>query len=244
MKYLIAFLVLTLLSQGLMAKGTPTPISSLSYVYATSGLNLRTTPETNGQIIKIIPYGDKVEIVEHTDKQQQIEWIEGIWVKVKHEGNEGYLFNGFLSTLPLPSAIDGTTTRDDHDLTYPLINWLDLNYGETQVADTLVLDNSYSLTKYLEGDNWYSQTDGEYRYRLNVLLKNTKPSEAHHLLKSMLQTKAEREVYEEKSVYLSNDQGQIHKIRIELDQPVQVSQVSDTDVLITVTSYHSGCNIY
>ena len=242
MKNLIAFLILALCSQGLLAHGTPTP--STTYVYALSGLNLRTAPETNGQIIKVIPFGDKVEIIEYTEKHQQIEWMEGVWVKVQHNGHEGYLFDGFLSHLPLPSVIDGTTTRDDLDLTYPLINWLDLNYDETREADTLSLDKSYTLTKYMEGDIWYTQTDSEYRYRLNVLLTNTKPGEAHHLLKSMLQTKAEREVYEEKSVFISDELGQINKIRIELDQPVQVSKISETEVLITVTSYHTGCDIY
>lgn len=242
MKNLIAFLIFTLFSQGLFATATPTP--AITYVYASSGLNLRTAPETNGQIIKVIPFGDKVEIIEYTEKSQQIEWMEGLWVKVKHNGHEGYLFDGFLSHLPLPSVMDGTTTRDDLDLTYPLINWLELNFDQTQEPDTLVLDKSYTLTKYMEEDNWYSQTDSEYRYRMNVLLKNTKPGEAHHLLKSMLQTKNEKETYLEKTVYISDETGQISKIRVELDQPVQISKVSETDVLITVTSYHTGCDIY
>lgn len=242
MKNLIAFLILALCSQGLLAKGTPTP--SVSYVYASSGLNLRTAPETNGQIIKVIPFGDKVEIIEYTENHQQIEWMEGVWVKVQHNGHEGYLFDGFLSHLPLPSVIDGTTTRDDLDLTYPLIKWLDLNFDETKAADTLLLDNSFSLTKYLEGENWYTQTDGKYRYRLNVLLSHTKLGEAHHLLKSMLQTKTEQEVYQEKTVYISDESGEINKIRVELDQPVQLTKVSETDILITVTAYHTGCDIY
>jgi len=247
MKNLIAFLFWSLGATCLFGTDTlttlPTPTLPVSYVYAQSGLNLRSAPETNGQVIKVIPFGDKVEILELTDKQQQIEWIDGLWVKVRHGEQEGYLFEGFLSSLPLPSVIDGTTTRDDLDLTYPLINWADLNFDQVQSADTLEADKSYTLTRYLEKGNWYSQTDSEYRYRLNVLLKDTKLTEVHNLLKSMLQTKPERITYMNKSTYISNVEGQIEKIRVELKQPVQLTSVGG-DVLITVTSYHEACDVY
>ena len=60
----------------------------------------------------------------------------------------------------------------------------------------------------------------------------------------MLQTKTEQEVYQEKTVYISDESGEINKIRVELDQPVQLTKVSETDILITVTAYHTGCDIY
>jgi hypothetical protein len=81
------------------------------HVMATSGLRMRATPELKGKTILTIPYDGLVERVDNNDYGTlEIEEIKdfkinGNWIKVRYDGKEGYVFDGFLTKFPLPKIV-------------------------------------------------------------------------------------------------------------------------------------------
>ena len=71
-------------------------------VLATSGMNLRDAPK--GAVLQKIPYGARVKTLQpkSTTNPETIEGIQGNWVKVEYNGTHGFLFDGYLSTIPAP----------------------------------------------------------------------------------------------------------------------------------------------
>ena len=71
-------------------------------VLAISGMNLRDAPK--GNVLQKIPYGSRIKTLQakSTTNPETIEGIQGNWVKVEYNGATGFVFDGFLSTLPAP----------------------------------------------------------------------------------------------------------------------------------------------
>lgn len=241
MKNLIAFLVLTLSSSFLMAEVEPT--TSTKYIYAYSGLKLRATPGSEGEILKVIPYGDKVTVIEQSDKKDLIEWMSGHWVKVSHDETEGYIFGGFISDFPIPEY-NFEMTQNDLDLTYPLLAWAEYHYDETRPSDTLVTDNLDKVTQHLENGITVSRRDNPFDFKVVVELPDTKLEDAYNLLKSMLLTKAERYTFENKSIFIDNLDGEIDRIKVNIEYPVEIRKLANGNTKIIVTAFHRGCDIY
>ncbi|MCP4138171.1 MAG: SH3 domain-containing protein [bacterium] len=81
------------------------------YVYALTGLNLRKKPESSGKKIATIPYGKKVRVLTLTKKILTAGNIKGYWIEVSYKGKKGYIFDGFLSSLPAPKLNDAATVK-------------------------------------------------------------------------------------------------------------------------------------
>ena len=76
-------------------------------VHAPSGLNMRATKGSAGKKIVRIPYGAKVTIAADSTERKAFKVqefkgfnIEGFWVKVTYNNKTGYVFDGYLSSLP------------------------------------------------------------------------------------------------------------------------------------------------
>jgi len=80
-------------------------------VIAVKGLNLRESPTLNGKVITLVPFLDKVALlneaisstdtlstVNFSDQDNNIypDYIVGEWVKIKYQNKEGYVFNAYL----------------------------------------------------------------------------------------------------------------------------------------------------
>jgi hypothetical protein len=80
-------------------------------VLATSGMNLRDAPK--GTVLQKIPYGSRVKTLQakSSTNPETIEGIQGNWVKVDYNGTSGFVFDGFLSTLPAPE-LSGNDLRN------------------------------------------------------------------------------------------------------------------------------------
>lgn len=121
------FFVLLLFST---ANGFTQPLltNETKYVWARSGLNLRKTPDFKGEKLTTLPYGAKVTLTEYplvergtndigeyeypqTVTVTALKWpgqndpemsykVSGSWAKVRANNQEGYLFTGYLSTMP------------------------------------------------------------------------------------------------------------------------------------------------
>lgn len=103
-------------------------------VIAKSGLNLRTMPQETGEVLQLIPFGAQVEILgeahygyepaiaSHTyfyldrnAKTGELEKLyydvplDGFWLKVRYEGQEGYAFSAYLHESMKDEPEDGVS---------------------------------------------------------------------------------------------------------------------------------------
>lgn len=242
MKNLIVFLTLTFFSGSLLSHNNPVPEKS-NRVYAHSGLKLRIEPSTHSEVIKVIPYGDRVTVLETHDEQQRIEWMNGNWVKVAYDNTEGYIFGGFISDLPMPK-MDFELTSDDLDVTYPLISWAEHNFDEIRQSDTLMVDGLHRLTQHMENGITLVRRDTKYDFTVILTLPETEIEEAYNLVKSILLTKPERVTFNNKSIFVANNVGDIHRIKVQVDDPIELRKMKDGSVKILVTSFHHGCDVF
>ena len=66
---------------------TPVVSGNIGKVIAPSGLNIRETPSTNSTIIKAIPFGNKLEIVER---------LESGWLHINYGDVNGYVYGKWV----------------------------------------------------------------------------------------------------------------------------------------------------
>lgn len=68
------------------------------YVTARTGLSLREYENLNSEKLAIIPYGTKLEVLDHEDQMtMKVNHIKGGMDKVQFNRKTGYVFNGYLS---------------------------------------------------------------------------------------------------------------------------------------------------
>ena len=84
------------------------------FVWATNGLNLRTAPNTSSEVIGKLSFGDSLTILEttelkytnllinKTDQEKHPIFLTSYWVKIRFNGKEGFVINGYLLDFPCP----------------------------------------------------------------------------------------------------------------------------------------------
>lgn len=241
MKNLIAFLTLIFLSGP--AVGHNSPELGTMQVYAPSGLKLRIHPSTEGEVLKVIPYGDKVAVLDEMPQKERIEWMSGHWMKVEHEGSEGFIFGGFISELPLPKN-DFELSQNDLDITYPLISWAEHNYDEIRAADTLLGDQIHKITQHLESGITLTRRDTKYDFTVIMEIEDGVMEDAYNLVRSMLRTTPEKISFDINSIFIPDLTGDIHRIKVQIDYPIEIRKMKDGSVKILVTSFHEGCDLF
>ena len=82
-------------------------ISPIMYVMAGDGLNLRTEPTIQSQIIRVLPFLTKVKIIEKSDNFISLDGISSQWHKVSINNDIGWVFGGYLSkNIDIPKLND------------------------------------------------------------------------------------------------------------------------------------------
>jgi len=112
-------------------------------VMAPSGLSLRSAPTINSRLLDVIPYGSEITVIENTFEDnpfEKFDWVEGNWVKINFEGQEGFVFDGFISKLPMPN-LQFEKVEDDFDFSYAVESWLDYRFMNSQASDTIVTED-------------------------------------------------------------------------------------------------------
>ena len=97
----IAFLIMNIScsknNEKPINKEEPTFQEEFGYVKAISGLKLRTEPTKDSRDIALIPYRDIVVLIDKRKDTVTIDNISDVWVKVRWNKKEGWLFNGYLA---------------------------------------------------------------------------------------------------------------------------------------------------
>ncbi|MCU0848616.1 MAG: SH3 domain-containing protein [Spirochaetes bacterium] len=104
MKKIFLLLFACLIYTGLtaLAEAQSFKNDSTVYVFSVSGINLREEPSTTSKVLELVPYGTKLTVLETINKPQEVDNFKGSFAKVTYRGKTGYLFDGFLSSLPAP----------------------------------------------------------------------------------------------------------------------------------------------
>lgn len=68
----------------------------IAYMFG-DNVRLRTAPSSESETLTLLNIGNRIEIVEKTDKKTSYNGIESPWYKVKHENEIGYVLGGLIS---------------------------------------------------------------------------------------------------------------------------------------------------
>jgi len=210
-------------------------------VIALSGVKMRTAPSLSAKLVKIVGYGEEIHIIDTVQGIQRIEWLEGHWVKGKVDGREGYVFNGFLSSLPIPMDEYELTSRDA-DAAYPIISWTENNFNLISKADTIQGEDYLKEVQYFEDGIILTKKESIYSFDVALHIPGIRLGDAYNLLRSTMLTRTERELFEENTLFIKNREDNIDKVTIDIDAPIEIIKTHD-GVDIKIRSFQSICDI-
>jgi hypothetical protein len=209
-------------------------------VAANSGLRLRIHPNKTAPTIKVLEYNDPV-IVQSTNDfdgeyADRIQWFDGYWVKVKSGLVSGWVFDGFLTTMKLPTHEDQLCIDCDN-IVVPLQQYIKDNYpsecgeelavsGEDVAQYTTVYEDGIE-TAIAKGEGWY---------RAEFVFDGRRISEVLNLVRAMLVGKRAQSDFEDSLVFHEDRYGYLEKIEINyFDYPVTIEESPDGFILLSST---------
>lgn len=214
------------------------------YVMAHSGLTLRTEPNAQSQQLGVIGYGMSVLVLNQPDsivRYQKLDFVEGHWVYVEHDGVTGYMFDGYLSDLPLPTY-DFEKCQLDMDLIYPLESWSEVNLGEEH-SDTLTAGTLTKITSHFEAGDKLIRTRKNDEYKIDLYLRDIRVMDAYHLLLSMLDGKSAISTFQEMTTFIEDRDGDLYKIMVDADNPIWIRKLKNGEVKITIKTLNAFCGL-
>lgn len=245
----LAFLFVLILGVTLSMNANTEPIKTeqvTHHVVAHSGLSLRTGPASYQDLITIIPYGASVSILPtdsiHVNTHDRIEWVSGNWVKVEYNEHVGYVFDGFLSKLHVPTyAFE--KANSDLDLIYPLQSWMEVHMIADHNVDTITTDYYDKVTQHFVEGHTLERINAGNLYKLRVTLQDVRIMDAYHLLKAMLNNKYEVEHFNKKSIFITSAENELERVKVNLDNHVDIRKNDAGYVVITITSQEYECQL-
>ena len=198
MKPVITLLLCTL-ALRLAAIGAYEPGDTV-YVWAVSGLTLREHPAIQSARLEVIPYGTalvlqnwsgqhdtKVEAmpknkIGETDIPALV--LKGDFAQVSYKGKTGYLFDGYLSKLPvfriIPAKNQDAAHRED------FTDWATRNFGLLQKTQKGAVEygSPFSI-KWVFGNGMLQDSWGEKDGNTRILLPDVSQEEAFLLFNFM-----------------------------------------------------------
>ncbi len=213
------------------------------YVVAQSGLTLRELPDIKSRALEIINFGDVVTVLEQPDSitvTGKINWVEGRWIKVDYDGVQGYVFDGYLSDLPLPEY-DFEICHMDLDLIYPLESWADRHL----VIDTTLIYESKEkerrVTQYLTSDKKVLTFYENNTFTADLYISDIRIMDAYHLLYNMIDNKRLQKEFKDQSIFITDADGLLTTIKINIDQPVKIRKLKSGRIKISITGQNYQC---
>lgn len=206
-------------------------------VFAASGLKLRTTDNMQAEVITIIPYGESVTVLNHFDlasaKRQRIDWMDGRWIYVSYGVLEGYVFDGYLSRLPIPD--DASQFCDEcYELVNPLNNYLDAHFRVQSILGSSPKEETNFTYKYLlEQSLIVKRRSGESWWGIELEMLNYRMPEALNLLRSMLVSEEDKDQFEKSLLFKEDINSNVKEIQIRMyDQPMVIKMNQDGNIVI------------
>ena len=165
------------------------PPNTTVYAIAKSGLNIRNKPVLEGSKVGRIPFGERLELLETVlEAKDQFEGISGYWVKVQYDSISGYVFDGFLSRIPV---IDSSVPIESQNCLGPLLReYVRMNYTFVDSVEYTHFgdeDSDFDWVVYeLDGGHSFSIARDEDYYMGDLTLNVVLEREGEYLVKSLV----------------------------------------------------------
>ena len=242
MKKFVLFLFISCLTLSI-TKANNVIGSQFLTVSATSGLSMRTAPGLSSDNIMIIPNGAEVEVIlRETDPLvETVEWTKGQWTYVKYGERKGYVFDGFLTNLPLPELMFEKVVSD-LDLSTPLISWAEHRFNEVKSVDTIIRNDIIKEIKVLANGVILKKYSDQNLFKLKVEIDHIRIMDAYNLLLNMMD-KEDRVIFKNNSTFLKMNGAEIDKIKVDIDNPLIIQRLDENRISITVENPHLECGL-
>jgi hypothetical protein len=194
MKNYLLLMAFLFISMSFQYPEKPLKNGNAYHVMAPSGLKMRATP--NGKKLLTIPYNSAVERVDDKNygelKVEELKdfFIEGHWVKVRYDGQEGYVFDGYLTQFPMPKAINAEYDYKKYRSSFEY--YLKTNFEATTEPfnieynyDCVKTDEEDCICTYSQefgNDIYYKETCSEGGFELYVELTGVTLAEAYFII--------------------------------------------------------------
>lgn len=239
MKSILGIIVLLLVNLSVFGNMTSIVEPELK-VMAKSGLKLRLAPNLESPVIDVINYGASLERLNDfvsTATPVKINWVEGQWIKVKYNGQEGFVFDGYVSKLSAPME-DNEFSSNLNDLSYSMYAWAFNNYVLEQIDTLSESELSTSTITSLSGQEFFMYSSNVMT-KVEFTISDIRIMDAYHLLESMMDTRSTRSILKENTVFFENSVGKVNKIRI--GDQIEIKLLGDGNIKLRCQSIHEGC---
>lgn len=158
----ISLLLILIMVYGQVNSKTSFIDTSYLFVYAKSGLKLRSAPNLTSEIIALAKYSETVKPIREIDTfYRRIENRRGKWLEVDYQGQIGYMFSGFLSKLPRGKS---PFNYKDEGLDWLMSQYFYVILFQTSKKDTIELNDC-------EGDPDCKSGANKISYEMNLGFK-------------------------------------------------------------------------
>ena len=187
-------------------------------VAANSGLRLRVKPDMKSPTIKVLDFGQYVQVTKVDTGQltDRIGWNDGHWIKVNADHVSGWVFDGFLTTLAVPDHEDHLCI-DCASLIYPLERYIQDHYlseCSEELADTS--EDVFVSSVLYDGGIEFNKTIGEGWYQAGITFEDRRINEVLNLFRGMLVGNLMRADFEQSLVFHEDRSGQVNKVEVKL----------------------------
>jgi len=169
LKNLIIILFALSLAETVYSQQEAYKVGDTLSVFTIGGLKLRADALLSGKVLASMKLGEKVVVQEvflrNKQYSQTIEGFAGHWVKVKYDTLEGYAFDGFLSSLPIPR--ENLVKKDDRIKTQAEIE-ADSHYRGQEIEKALKAYINREFPPICEPVEYYNGADGEGFHYLKI----------------------------------------------------------------------------
>ena len=257
---ILAVMILMVVSQVLSANTEPTRATAMYQegtilkVWAVNGLNMRDGPGKDFPISRKLQYGDEVKItdpfigdfpmsikvIDKKGKKNDFE-LKGNWVRVMLDDVEGYVFDGYLSRLPVIRLNGISKDNKGHTVYEPeyietyLKRKFDLE-NEASVGIDELDDEGFTQQSFYGEDKMYFMGGNKACGWDGVELKNMTLNEGYLLFNLMYSI--ESKVHTEKMLYHISFDKEKGTIIISVGDG-QTYQMKFKDNIVTISS--EGC---
>ena len=230
-KYVVIMLVAFLALECTAEQLPPYSEGSRLNVFASSGLKLRAFPNLQSEVLDIVRYGDRVEVINtfafSNEKADRIDWIDGHWILVEYDGIAGYLFDGYLSQLPFPGSED-ELCQDGYSFAYTLLQYFNANFERQQVLDS----SEYKMVYLLEQGIKIKNIISENHWSTEIEIPQLKINEVLNVMRSMLLDKASRQQFEHSLIFIEGPDHKVTEIKVQLGDQVVLKNKSNGHLLV------------
>lgn len=179
------------------------------YVWAVSGLNMRTQANPKAEKILNIPYTAKVQVTDNNPFAHPFQYtmarsktynglvtwgVEGHWVEVKYQGSIGYVFDAYLSKYPTinPKTDEHPYFNLDLFKEYGNEHWggfdqetktTTKDFGRNAVDPDKGMSSSYKLS--FKNGAYYEDVEESFSGYVSIFIKDITMEEAYLIFNTL-----------------------------------------------------------